>query len=181
MVYSEIIAVCSQSHTKHINTLCGRNVELLNVTPSGAYSYHWYLFPNCCDLNSTGVISISQNVFSLAHNSICCVIDPLKPNIILNYIYIYIYIVKTHFIPHSKHTSSRDLCCFAIVHSVDWDMLPTFWNNLSVPSARVRQSKKTLQDGKSGTDRLPRNVRNKRSIYSVYILRRPPLRPTPRH
>jgi hypothetical protein len=27
MLYSEIIAVCSQIHTKHINTLCGHNVE----------------------------------------------------------------------------------------------------------------------------------------------------------
>ena len=27
----EIIAVCSEIHTKHINTLCGQNVELLNV------------------------------------------------------------------------------------------------------------------------------------------------------
>jgi len=25
------MAVCSQIHTKHINTLCGKNVELLNV------------------------------------------------------------------------------------------------------------------------------------------------------
>ena len=25
------MAVCSQIHTKHINTLCGLNVELLNV------------------------------------------------------------------------------------------------------------------------------------------------------
>ena len=31
MLYSEIIAVCSQIHTEHINTLCGQNVELLNV------------------------------------------------------------------------------------------------------------------------------------------------------
>ena len=31
MLYSEIIAVCSQIHTKHINTLCGQNVELLMV------------------------------------------------------------------------------------------------------------------------------------------------------
>jgi len=31
MVYSEIIAVCSQIHIDHINTLCGQNVELLNV------------------------------------------------------------------------------------------------------------------------------------------------------
>jgi hypothetical protein len=27
----ETIAVCSQIHTKHINTLCGQNAELLNV------------------------------------------------------------------------------------------------------------------------------------------------------
>jgi hypothetical protein len=31
MLYREIIAVCSQIQTKHINTLCGQNVELLNV------------------------------------------------------------------------------------------------------------------------------------------------------
>jgi hypothetical protein len=32
MLYSEIIAVCSEIHTKHINTLCGQNVEFLNFT-----------------------------------------------------------------------------------------------------------------------------------------------------
>ena len=31
MLYTEIIALCSQIHTKHINTLCGQNVELVNV------------------------------------------------------------------------------------------------------------------------------------------------------
>jgi len=31
MLYREIIAVCSQIHTQNINTLCGQNVELLNV------------------------------------------------------------------------------------------------------------------------------------------------------
>ena len=31
MLYREIIAVCSQIHTKHTNTPCGQNVELLNV------------------------------------------------------------------------------------------------------------------------------------------------------
>jgi hypothetical protein len=31
MLYREIIGVCSQIHTKHINTLCGKKVELLNV------------------------------------------------------------------------------------------------------------------------------------------------------
>jgi len=31
MLQREIMAVCSQIHTKLINTLCGQNVELLNV------------------------------------------------------------------------------------------------------------------------------------------------------
>ena len=31
MLYRDIIAVRSQIHTKHINTMCGQNVELLNV------------------------------------------------------------------------------------------------------------------------------------------------------
>jgi len=31
MLYREIMAVCSQIHTKLINTLCGQNVELFNV------------------------------------------------------------------------------------------------------------------------------------------------------
>jgi len=28
MLYREIIAVCSEIHTKHINTVCGMNVEI---------------------------------------------------------------------------------------------------------------------------------------------------------
>jgi hypothetical protein len=43
MLYSEIIAVCSQIHTKHTNTLCGQNAELLNVKPGVTYSNHWAL------------------------------------------------------------------------------------------------------------------------------------------
>jgi len=31
MLCREIIALCSEIHTKHINTLCGQNVELLNI------------------------------------------------------------------------------------------------------------------------------------------------------
>jgi hypothetical protein len=45
MLYREIIAVCSEIHTKHIrvNTLCGQNVEFVNVKPGGTYSNHWAL------------------------------------------------------------------------------------------------------------------------------------------
>ena len=40
MLYSEIIAVCSQIHRKHINTVCGQNRELLNVKRGGTRD-HW--------------------------------------------------------------------------------------------------------------------------------------------
>ena len=43
MLYREIITVYSEIHTKHINTLCGLNVELLDVKPGGTYSDHWAL------------------------------------------------------------------------------------------------------------------------------------------
>ena len=33
MLYREIIAVCSQIHTQHINTLCGQNMEFYIFSP----------------------------------------------------------------------------------------------------------------------------------------------------
>ena len=42
-LYTEVIAVCSQIHTKQINTLCEQNTEILNVKAGGAYSNHWAL------------------------------------------------------------------------------------------------------------------------------------------
>ena len=41
MLYREIIAVCSQIHTKHINTLRGQNVELyikIRLVPRSKHS-----------------------------------------------------------------------------------------------------------------------------------------------
>ena len=40
MLYREIIAVCSQIHKNHINTLCGQNVELYIKTQSVPRSKH---------------------------------------------------------------------------------------------------------------------------------------------
>jgi len=31
MLYRDIMSVCSEIHTKHINTVYGQNLELLNV------------------------------------------------------------------------------------------------------------------------------------------------------
>jgi hypothetical protein len=56
MLYREINAVCSQIHTKHINTLCGQNAELLNVKLAvhivttglkGLIRHHWQRFWLC--------------------------------------------------------------------------------------------------------------------------------------
>jgi hypothetical protein len=35
MLYREIEVACSENHTKRTNTLCGQNVEFLNVNPCG--------------------------------------------------------------------------------------------------------------------------------------------------
>jgi hypothetical protein len=51
VLHGEIIALCSQIHTKHINTLCWQNVELLDVklaalkvTTGLLNIYRWPLF-----------------------------------------------------------------------------------------------------------------------------------------
>ena len=41
MLHREIIAVSSEIHIKHINTLRGQNAELVNVKPGGTYNNHW--------------------------------------------------------------------------------------------------------------------------------------------
>jgi hypothetical protein len=38
MLFREIIAVCCENHTQHINTLCGQNAGFLNIKASGTYS-----------------------------------------------------------------------------------------------------------------------------------------------
>jgi len=40
MLCGEIIAVCSQIRTKHVNAICGQNVEALSVIPGGTCSDH---------------------------------------------------------------------------------------------------------------------------------------------
>jgi hypothetical protein len=44
MLYREIIAVCCEIHTKQINTVCGENVEIVNVKNARIYIYK-YLVP----------------------------------------------------------------------------------------------------------------------------------------
>jgi hypothetical protein len=56
MLYREIIAVCSQIHTKHISTLCGQDEESANVKPGGKYS----------DLGAVEGYNIKNNILRLS-------------------------------------------------------------------------------------------------------------------
>jgi hypothetical protein len=42
MLYSEIIAVCSQIHTEH-KYLVWTELEFVSVKPDGTYGYHWVI------------------------------------------------------------------------------------------------------------------------------------------
>jgi hypothetical protein len=56
MQYWEIVAVCSESHTEQLNTLCGNVQGSLNVRACGTYIYHWVLNGECsgmCQLSSS--------------------------------------------------------------------------------------------------------------------------------
>jgi len=59
MLYRETIAVCSEIHTKHINTLYGQSVELLSFKSGGIYSDHWAL-------NGKGKPSWNRTRFSVS-------------------------------------------------------------------------------------------------------------------
>ena len=43
MLYREIMAVCFEIHTKHINTVGGQNVGFVSVKLGGTYSDRWAL------------------------------------------------------------------------------------------------------------------------------------------
>jgi hypothetical protein len=63
MLYREIIAVCSEIHTRHINTLCGQNVEFLNFEAGVIYS------KSCTIIRDKFIFQcISNNIFVI----ICC-------------------------------------------------------------------------------------------------------------
>ena len=58
MLYSEIIAVCSQIHTKHINTLCGQNVGLLDVKLAV------HIVTNGLSMNKSGKLMLARQTHS---------------------------------------------------------------------------------------------------------------------
>jgi hypothetical protein len=71
MLYREIIAVCSEIHTKHINTLCGQNVEFLEVKPGGIWSPYRAV-------NTLPLAYKNQSVNAVYGNNRCLFWDPHK-------------------------------------------------------------------------------------------------------
>jgi len=51
MLYRETIAVCSQIHTKHINTAVWAERRIVSVKPGGPQSDHWALDSSAQHIN----------------------------------------------------------------------------------------------------------------------------------
>jgi len=95
MLYREIIAACSQIHTKHINTLCGQNVELYIKTQSvPRHKTH-----------SVSVIKTSQLMLYREIIAVCSQIHTKHINTLCGQ-NVELYI-KIQSVPRTKHTLSR--------------------------------------------------------------------------
>ena len=61
MLYREIIAVCSEIHTKYINTLCGQNVDIFGLY-TAQYDAVTFTFRRsdvttvCCNVTPYGLL-----------------------------------------------------------------------------------------------------------------------------
>jgi hypothetical protein len=63
------------THTKHINKLCGQNVEFLHVSVCGAYNYHQALNSKCFDGN---IYVFSLTNFKQLINKLCVINTTIK-------------------------------------------------------------------------------------------------------
>ena len=93
MPCKERIAVCSQIHTKHINTLCGQNVELYIKTQSVLLSKHNLGYETNRLMLYGEIIAVCSQIPTKYINRQC------GQNVELY--------IKTQSVPGSKHTPSR--------------------------------------------------------------------------
>jgi len=72
MLYREIIAVCSQIHTKDINTLCGQNVELYIKIQSVPRSKNTVSVIKTCQLMLyREIIAVCSQIHTKHINTLC--------------------------------------------------------------------------------------------------------------
>jgi len=94
MLYREIIAVSSQIHTKHTNTLCGQNVGLYIKIQSVPRSKHDVSVIKTNRLMMyREIIAVCSQIHTKHINTLC------GQNVELH--------IKIQSIPRSKHTPSR--------------------------------------------------------------------------
>jgi hypothetical protein len=63
MLHSEMIAVCSQIHTKHINTLCGQNVPRSKHSVSVIKTFQLMLYSE--------IIAVCSHIHTKHINTLC--------------------------------------------------------------------------------------------------------------
>jgi proteasome assembly chaperone (PAC2) family protein len=73
MLYSEIIPVCSQIHTKHISTLCGQNVprskHSVSVIKTGQLMLYSEIIPVCSQIHTKHINTLcGRNVPRSKHS-----------------------------------------------------------------------------------------------------------------
>ena len=122
MLYREIIAVCSEIHTKHINTLCGQNVEVLDVKSSGTYSEHGALIVKTPTVTKNEMALVCEEAVQTVVRHATSRAPPPNETLrrlqstvtvltfrrLMSYIYIYIYIYMEHpFLMFLDHTQRR--------------------------------------------------------------------------
>jgi hypothetical protein len=80
MLYSEMIAVCSDIDTERINALCGENVDILNVKSCGTCTHYralenWFSreLMLCCNVVRISILNASLYSLSRGANPCPCV------------------------------------------------------------------------------------------------------------
>jgi len=68
MLYREIMAVCSEIHTKHINPVCGHNVELVNVKLAVHIVTTWLTRKSMNEVPALGRLVVQKLVVALSVN-----------------------------------------------------------------------------------------------------------------
>jgi hypothetical protein len=65
MLCREIIAVCADIHTDHINTRCGQNVEIVKAKPGGTYCQQEALKGHISDISL-------KYCWRFSDSTVCC-------------------------------------------------------------------------------------------------------------